>query len=200
MLRRLPIALAACLVCSGTAAADPTSRDPAKAPAGNYELDNRHVSLIVRIPHMGGFSRYTMRFTKISGNFTYDPANWQATKVTIDVDPKSIETTEVSFNKTVAGYFDPEKYPSITFASTSLESDQEGHGKLTGDLSLHGVTKPVTLDVTFNGAGPGLLGAGTRMGFSGTGAINRKDFNVTGGKPWAGDDVDLQFEVEFVKK
>ena len=58
----------------------------------------------------------------------------------------------------------------------------------------------MTLDVTFNGAGPGLLGAGTRMGFSGTGQINRKDFNVSGGKPWAGDDVDLQFDVEFVKK
>ena len=200
MLRHLPIALAACLVFSGAAVADPTSRDPAKVPAGNYELDNRHASLIVRTSHMNGFSRYTMRFTGIAGNFTYDPANWQATKVTINVDPKSIETTELSFNKTVAGYFEPEKYPAITFTSTSLTSDQEGHGQLTGDLTLHGVTKPVTLDVTFNGVGPGLLGAGTRMGFAGAGVIKRSDFKVTGGKPWAGDDVDLMFEVEFVKK
>jgi polyisoprenoid-binding protein YceI len=201
MVRSLVFAVAACAVlCAGAAAADPTSTDPAKAPAGQYELDNRHASLIVRVPHMGGFSRYTMRFTRISGGFTYDPANWQQTKVTINVDPKSIQTTEASFDKTVAGYFEPDKYPSITFASTSLTSDREGHGQLVGDLSLNGVTKPVTLDVTFNGSGPGLLGAGTRMGFSGTGAIKRLDFNVTGGKPWAGNDVELQFEVEFVKK
>jgi polyisoprenoid-binding protein YceI len=200
MMRRLPIALAVGVICTGAAAADPTSRDPVKAPAGAYELDHRHASLIVRISHMGGFSHYTMRFTGLSGSFTYDPASWQATKVTINVDPKSIETTESSFDKTVAGYFEPDKYPTITFVSTGLTSDREGHGELTGDLTLHGVTKPVTLDVTFNGSGPGLLGAGTRMGFSGTGSIDRSDFKVTGGRPWAGDEVDLHFEVEFVKK
>ena len=200
MLRRLFIVLVISLLGTGAAAADPTSRDPIKVPAGSYELDKRHASLIVRTSHMGGFSHYTMRFTGLSGSFTYDPENWQATKVMITVDPKSIETTENSFNKTVAGYFEPDKYPTITFNSTSLTSDAEGHGQLTGDLTLHGVTKPVTLDVTFNGVGPGLLGAGTRMGFSGTGSIKRSEYNVTGGRPWAGDEVDLQFEVEFVKK
>ena len=76
----------------------------------------------------------------------------------------------------------------------------EGQGQLTGDLTFHGVTKPVTLDVVFNGAGPGILGVGTRMGFSGTGRIKRSDFKVTGGRPFAGDDVDLIFDVEFVRK
>lgn len=200
MFRSVSIAIAITLSGFVAAAADPTSRDPVKAPAGDYALDPRHASLIVRTSHMGGFSHYTMRFTGLGGSFSYDPANWQATKVTITVDPKSIETTETAFNKTVAGYFEPDKYPVIQFTSTSLTSDQEGHGALTGDLNFHGVTKPVTLDVTFNGFGPGLLGAGTRMGFSGTGKINRKDFNVTGGKPWAGDEVELIFEAEFVKK
>jgi polyisoprenoid-binding protein YceI len=195
---RLPIAFIAALVAS-SAAADAVSRDPVKAPAGNYVLDGRHAALIVRVVHMG-FSHYTMKFTGVSGSFAYDPANWQTTKVTITVDPKSIDTTENSFNKTVAGYFEPDKYPQITFTSTELTQTAEGQGKLTGDLNFHGVTKPVTLDVTFNGVGPGLLGAGTRMGFTGTGQINRKDFGVTGGKPWAGDLVDLQFDVEFVKK
>lgn len=200
MLRSVFFALAISLTCTGAAGADPTSRDPAKAPAGSYVLDKRHASLIVKVPHLGGFSRYTMRFNVLDGSFAYDPANWQATKVTITVDPKSIDTEDSVFNHTVAGYFEPDKYPVIQFDSTALSSDAEGHGQLTGDLTLHGVTKPVTLDVEFNGVGPGLLGAGTRMGFSGTGKIKRSEFGVTGGRPWAGDMVDLIFEVEFVKK
>lgn len=141
-----------------------------------------------------------MRFRALSGAFDYDPAHWQATKVTISIDPKSIDTEDNVFNRTVAGYFEPEKYPVISFASTALTTDGDGEGHLNGDLTLHGVTKPVVLDVAFNGVGPGLLGAGTRMGFSGTGKIKRSEFGVTGGRPFAGDTVDLEFEVEFVKK
>lgn len=200
MIRRMLLALALVLCATNAAPADPTTRDPAKAPAGMYELDRRHASLVVKVPHLGGFSRYTMRFNGLSGSFAYDPESWQATKVVIKVDPKSIDTEEGSFNRTVAGYFEPDKYPVILFNSTSLTSTGEGQGKLTGDLTFHGVTKPVTLDVTFNGVGPGLLGAGTRMGFSGTGRIKRSEFGVTGGRPFAGDEVDLVFEVEFVKK
>jgi polyisoprenoid-binding protein YceI len=200
MQRHVTIAILVCLAATGAAAADPQTKDPAKAPPGEYAMDPRHASLIVKIPHMGGFSRYTMRFNKLEGAFSYDPANWQTTKVLIKVDPKSIDTEDNIFNKTVAGYFEPEKYPTIQFASTGLVSDTEGHGQLTGDLTLHGVTKPVTLDVDFNGVGPGLLGAGTRMGFSGTGKIKRSDFGVTAARPFAGDTVDLSFEVEFVRK
>ena len=204
MLRRtlmaLAIGLALTPLASGAAAADPTTRDPAKAPVGTYVLDPRHASLVIKVPHLGGFSRYTMRFNKLSGSFSYDPANWQATRVEITVDPRSIDTADNIFNRTVAGYFEPEKYPAIIFRSTALVSDAEGRGQLTGDLTLHGVTRPVTLDVEFNGVGPGLLGMGTRMGFSGTGKIKRSEFGVTAARPFAGDTVELIFEVEFVKK
>ncbi|WP_296459402.1 YceI family protein [Phenylobacterium sp.] len=76
----------------------------------------------------------------------------------------------------------------------------DGKGRLTGDLNFHGVTRPVTLDVAFNGYGPGFPVSGPRMGFSGAGRFKRSDFGVNGGRPFAGDDVDLIFEVEFVKK
>ena len=200
MLRRLLMVMLAALAASGAAAADPTTRDPAKVPAGAYALDPRHASLIVKIPHLGGFSRYTMRFNKLQGSFTYDPAAWQTTKVVITVDPKSIDTEDGLFNKTVSNYFEPDKYPVIKFDSTALVSSSEGRGQLTGDLTFHGVTKPVTLDVEFNGVGPSILGVGTRMGFSGTGKIKRSEFGVNSGRPFAGDLVDLIFEVEFVKK
>jgi polyisoprenoid-binding protein YceI len=198
MFRSLPLAFVVSLMTFSLAAADAQSRDPAKVPAGTYELDKRHASLVVRVRHMG-FSNYTMRFNSLTGGFTYDPADWQNAKVNITVDPKSIDTEEDSFSKTVAGYFEPDKYPTIQFTATSLTQTAEGQGKLAGDLTLHGVTKPVTLDVTFNGVGPGLTG-GTRVGFSGTGAVNRRDFGVNGGRPFAGDMVDLSFEVEFYKK
>jgi polyisoprenoid-binding protein YceI len=200
MIRPLALALLFLIGATQAAAADPTSRDPAKAPAGSYALDPRHASLVVKVPHLGGFSRYTMRFNKLEGSFSYDPANWQATKVAITVDPKSIDTEDNGFNRTVSGYFEPDKYPVIQFTSTGVNVTAEGRGQVTGDLTFHGVTKPVTLDVEFNGVGPGLLGAGTRMGFSGTGKIKRSEFGVTGGRPFAGDNVDLIFEVEFVKK
>ncbi|MBL8554544.1 MAG: polyisoprenoid-binding protein [Phenylobacterium sp.] len=200
MLRPVVLAMSLVLLASGAAAADPTQRDPAKVPAGTYALDPRHASLVIKVPHMGGFSRYTMRFNRLSGDFTFDPADWQATKVSIAVDPKSIDTGDGIFSRTVAGYFEPDKYPVIQFTSTALGNVADGKGQLTGDLAFHGVTRPVTLDVAFNGYGPGFPVSGPRMGFSGTGRFKRSDFGVNGGRPFAGDEVDLIFEVEFVKK
>jgi polyisoprenoid-binding protein YceI len=199
-LRRLRAILAAALVgcMAGPALANATNQDPAKVPAGAYELDKAHASLVMKIRHMG-FSGYTMRFNGLSGGFTYDPATWPATRVTISIDPRSIDTENAIFNKQVAGYFEPDKYPAILFNGSGV-TGEDGKGTLSGDLTFHGVTKPVTLDVVFNGSGPGLLGAGTRMGFSGTGHIKRSDFGVNNMRQFAGDDVDLSFEVEFVKK
>jgi polyisoprenoid-binding protein YceI len=200
MLRTFLTAAALSLAVAAPALAVPTSQDPAKAPAGEYALDPRHAGLVVKIAHLGGFSRYTMRFNALSGGFTYDPANWQATKVTISIDPKSIDSEIPSFNKEIAGFFEPDKYPAILFVSTAVNAGPDGRGTVTGDLTFHGVTRPVTLDATFNGSGPGMLGAGTRMGFSGIGRIKRSDFGVTNARQFAGDDIDLSFEIEFVKK
>ncbi len=199
MLRATVVAFVLLLVATPLAA-DPTTRDPARIPAGTYELDNRHAALLVKIPHLGGFARYVMRFNKLSGSFTFDPAAWSATRVVITVDPKSIDSEDNLFNRVIAGYFEPEKYPVIRFTSSRLTMTGEGVGKLEGDLLFHGVTKPVTLDVTFNGVGPGLMGLGTRVGFSGTGQIKRSEFGVTQARPFAGDTVDLVFEIEFAKK
>jgi polyisoprenoid-binding protein YceI len=197
---RMLAAAAAMSLLADAALANPTTTDPAKVPAGTYALDKRHASLIAKIPHLGGFSRYTLRFTGLDGGFTYDPANWQATKVSFSVNPASADTGDPAFNKDIAGFLHADKYPAITFASTAVQGGAEGRGTVTGDLTFHGVTKPVTLNVVFNGVGPGLMGAGTRMGFSGSTRIKRSDYGVTAVSQWAGDDVDLLFEVEFVKK
>jgi len=187
------------LIIPGTLAAVPRSRDPAQVPAGDYVLDKPHASLIARVPHLG-FSRYTMRFDRLDGRFAYDPADWRNPQMTFEVDAASVDTGDEKFDKQIAGYFDAAAHPTITFEARSLEQTGEGTGTLTGDLTLRGVTRPVTLNVVFNGVGPGLMGGGTRLGFSGTGRINRSDFGVNQVAQFVGDEVDLQFELEFYRK
>lgn len=201
MVRTMLAAIALGLALAGQAVADPTSQDPARVPAGDYALDPRHASLLVKVPHMGGFSKFIIRFEKLAGGFTYDPANWGTTEVTITVDPASLRTNVPGFDKTLAGssYLDVAKHPTITFVAARTEGEP-AKGVVHGDLTFLGVTKPVDLDVVFNGVGPGLLGAGTRMGFSGSTRIKRSDFGLTTMSSVAGDDLDLAFEVEFVKK
>lgn len=202
MLRPVAAGFALALILAPAALANPNNTDPAKVPAGAYALDGRHASLFVRVPHMGGFSHFVFRFDKLDGGFTYDPANWGATKVAITIDPASIASNLPDFDKTIAGpdYLNAKKFPAITFTSSKVEAGADGKGTVSGDLTFLGVTKPVVLDVTFNGSGPGLLGAGTRMGFSGTTRIKRSDFGLTTMHEMAGDDLDLVFDVEFVKK
>jgi polyisoprenoid-binding protein YceI len=199
-MRTAVAALAMWAALGGAAFANPSTQDPLKVPAGTYALDKRHASLTVKVVHMG-FSHYTMRFDGLDGGFSYDPANWQTTKVTFTVDPNSVDTNDPSFNRQIAGYFEADKYPTISFVSTNIEG-QEGKGTMTGDLTFHGVTKPVTLDVTFGGAGHGVTPLGTRLGFSGSTRIKRSDFGVTSFvlNQFTDDDVDVIFEVEFEKK
>jgi polyisoprenoid-binding protein YceI len=196
---RIVTLVALVLAAGGDAAASPTSRDPLKAPKGDYVLDKAHASLVARVSHMG-FSHYTVRFDKISGQFAYDPAAWSTTRAVITIDPASVSTGDPSFDRQIASqFFDAAKYPQITFVSSAIDA-HDGVGRIDGDLTFHGVTKPVSLDVAFNGVGPGMLGVGVRLGFSGTAHIKRSDFGVTAVSPLVGDDVDLVIEAEFTRK
>ncbi|MDB5442012.1 MAG: polyisoprenoid-binding protein [Phenylobacterium sp.] len=196
----LALSLVLALGPGGPVLANPTTRDPAKIPPGTYVLDKRHASLTAKVAHLGGFSRYTLRFTGLDGGFTLDGANWRTAQARFSVDPRSVDTGDPSFNKQIAGFLGADEYPTITFVSTSLAGGETGEGQLTGDLTFHGVTRPVVLNVVFNGVGPGLLGAGVRMGFSGSTRIKRSEFHEAHFSQWAGDDIDLLFELEFTRK
>ncbi|MBU1375087.1 MAG: YceI family protein [Alphaproteobacteria bacterium] len=192
--RRLLIALALA-ICPAVCLAAGPGRDPARAPAGLYALDPRRATLALRVPYLGGVSASTVRFARLTGSFAYDPETWRATRVSIIVDPASAASQDGAMGRRVASALEPAKYPAIQFNSTSLESDADGRGQLKGALTLHGVTRPVTLDIVFKGVGPE-----TRLGFSGRGRVKRSEFGVTAARPFVGDMLDLAFEVEFARK
>jgi polyisoprenoid-binding protein YceI len=181
------------------------------APAGSYELDPAHTRVIFRVSHLG-FSMYTGFFKDVSGSLDFAPEAPETMSVSARIGVASVEThypdPAVDFNAIIAG---PEflnatpEAPDITFASTAVKQTGERTADVTGDLTLNGVTQPVTLAVTFNGGYAGHpLDAGARIGFSATGAINRSDFGIAFGIPapgttlGVGDRVEIVIEAEFI--
>lgn len=179
-----------------------------KAPAGTYVNDNTHTNVFWSVNHMG-LSNYVGRFDKIKATLELDSSDVTKSKLTAVIDPTSVNTnypkeeTGRDFNKEIAGekFFDAGKFPEITFVSTKIEVKDEKTGTVTGDLSFHGITKPVTLDVTFNTAlDPHPMAKKPAVGFSATGTIKRSDFGVKYAIGGVSDDVKLTIETEFFRQ
>jgi polyisoprenoid-binding protein YceI len=183
----------------------------ADVPAGAYRLDKTHASLTFRVSHMG-FSNYTARFKRFDAELRLDPANPAASSVTATIDPRSIETDfptpqTVDFNAELQGpqWLDAARFPEITFRSTRVELTGRNTARVTGDFSLHGVTRPVVLDATFNGGyrGHPTYDPNARIGFSARGTIKRSEYGIAygvlqpGSNMGVGDDVEVIIETEF---
>lgn len=153
----------------------------------------------MRVSHMG-LSHYTMRFDKLSGRLDFDPADRAHPQLKVEIDARSVDSGHRSLDGQIAGptFFDAAHYPKITFVARELTESGESRGVLTGDLTFHGVTRPVTLDVLFNGWGDDVIGR-TALGFSATGRIDRAEFGVKAYSGLVGDTVDLFIEAEFLK-
>ncbi len=173
----------------------------ADMPAGAYASDPAHTSVTARLTHMG-FSSYTLRFDKVEAQYRFDPHAPEAAQITVAIDPASIDTGSTSFNAQLAGkdWLDAADFPTIGFASTRVDIGDGVHGVVEGNLTLHGVTRPVTLAVTFNGVGGDLIPLVTRTGFSATATLKRSDFGVSRFEGLVGDEVQLVIEVEFTRK
>jgi polyisoprenoid-binding protein YceI len=208
-MKRIGLILGA-LVLAGTASAQQlpglvgheerelVNRDPAKAQAGKYEIDQSHAAVVGRILH-GNLAYLYFRFNpdKITGTYTYDPKRPEATKVEVAIDASSIDFGLGNFDARVESpeFLDVKKYPKITFVSTQIKRTDMNHGTMTGNLTLHGVTKPITLATTFNGAGP--AGRRVKMGFSATTRLNLADYAIDIGTNNVSGPVLLNIEVEF---
>jgi polyisoprenoid-binding protein YceI len=190
-------------------AADAAIPQPSTAPvpAGAYVLDKSHASLIFRVNHVG-FSRYTGRFTRYDAQLQFDPANPTKSSLKVQIDPKSIDAdgAPAGFMATLAGkeWLDADKYPEMTYRSTKVERVGTNGLRISGDLTLHGVTRPVQLNGTYNGGyASHPFEPRARVGFSATGKLKRSGFGVASGIPapgttmGVGDDVEIIIEAEF---
>ena len=179
----------------------------APVPAGAYTVDKSHASLVFRVSHLG-FSHYTARFTKYDAQLQFDPANPAAATVKVTIDPKSIDADGApdGFMATLAGpqWLDAAKYPAITYRSTRVEKVGATGLRITGELELHGVKKPLTLDATYNGGYAGhQFDPHARVGFSAKGTLQRSEFGIGYGIPapgttfGVGDALEIVIEAEF---
>ena len=171
-------------------------------PRGHYVLDPKHASLIARVEHMG-VSRYTLRFDTLDASFDYDPAHPEATRLIASVDPTSLDVNADYGKQFAEEFLSVSKFSKATFVATSMQRTADGQGTMTGDLTLMGVTKPVTFNVTLVGAGHEVLPipfGREAAGFEATATIKRSDFGSTYLNNLVGDDVTLQIEAEFEKK
>lgn len=213
------------VACAG-ASADPAAEPAARAaraptaapaataapagppvPAGDYRLDAAHSSLLFRVNHLG-FTRYVGRFTKFDAKLAFDPARPARSRLDVHVDADSLDADNAppGFLDTLRGdaWLDTAKHPAITFRSTRVEPRDGGGLRVTGEFTLHGVSRPIVLEARYNGGYAGHpMDPNARIGFSGTAKFRRSEFGIATGIPAAGstlgvgDEVEVLVEAEF---
>jgi polyisoprenoid-binding protein YceI len=179
-----------------------TTSAPLDVPAGAYTTDDAHSSLLFRVVHLG-FSNYTGRFKSFDTQLQFDPANLAASSVEVSVDPNSldVEHPPEGFLAELLGaqFLDAGQFPELTYRSTAVESTGPNTVKITGDLTLHGVTHPVVLNATLNGGYAGHpMDPNARIGFSARGTLKRSDFGISYGIPAPGTTLGVSDEVEVI--
>lgn len=215
--------LAACSETTPAASAPAAPAPEAAAPAadvnveygaaGTYAIDPTHTSVTWRVDHFG-LSQYTGRFKTVDATLQFNPEDPSANSITVTIDPLSVETDYpadykashadspyATWNEDLgrnANWLNGDAFPQITFTSTSVTQETANTGKVTGDLTFLGVTKPVTLDVTYNGKAnfPWAPDA-DKIGFSARTVLKRSDFGNATYAPNIGDEVEVIIETEF---
>lgn len=194
--------LALSLIGGVVTAQTATTRVPAEVQAGTYRLDSGHGKITWEVNHLG-FSTYVGQFINVSAELTLDPANPSASSLTATVPLADVAPNDdgLKAHLQTPDFFDTAQFPTATFVATSIVVDEDDatQADVTGDLTLHGVTKPVTLEVQFNQAGPS-MGNTYKVGFDGEVTIKRSEFGMSFGLPAIGDEVELHIEGEFVKQ
>ncbi len=180
--------------------AKPVTASVAGLPGGKYNLDASHANIGFTINHLG-FSHYKGRFNSFDGTLFLDPANPEKSNVKFTVDVTSIDTNNAELQGKLKSdkFFDTAKFARASFTSTKLTKVSDTQGKLTGDLSIRGVTRPVTFDVTLVGAGANPFSKKQTVGFSAVGTIKRSDFGIKEYVPAVGDEVTLTVDAEFAQ-
>lgn len=186
--------LAASVVLAGMA-------PPANA-ADKFLLDTAHTSVLFGLSHLG-FSKSFGRFNTIEGALSLDAQAPEKSSVVVTIDAASIDTNHEERDDHLRGkdFFDVAQFPTLSYKSTSVKLTGEKTATVTGDLTMHGVTRPVPLEVTLVKTGPHPRDATkTVAGFSARGTLKRSDFGMAYGAPVLGDEVELIIEAETIRQ
>jgi polyisoprenoid-binding protein YceI len=174
---------------------------PCRAQTTTWQVDPAHTNSQFAVKHLG-ISTVKGQFTKTTGQIQIDEKDITKSQLEVTVDTTTLDTRVDARDKDVksANYLDVEKFPTMVFKSKQITAAGDGKLKLTGDLTIHGVTKEVTFDA--DGLSPVLTDPwkNLRRGASATAKVNRHDFGINGGGMAVGDDVLITIDLEFIRK
>jgi polyisoprenoid-binding protein YceI len=203
-MNRILLSTALLFVASGALADTPSvpaNSNPAAVKAGTYTVEASHTRTQFTVAHMG-FTDWYGDFTGTSGSLSIDPKNIAATKLDITIPVSSVSTTNAKLDDELksAAWLGADQFPTIRFVSTKIVRTGTKAATITGNLTLHGVTRPVVLDATFNGAGVNPLSKAYTVGFNARTAIKRSDFGVKAYIPLVGDELTIRISAAFEQK
>ena len=195
---------AAALLTAGYAGLAQAQSSPANVvaadvQAGTYKLETSHARVQFAVSHFG-FSTWWGDFTGATGTLKLDPKNVAASSVEVTIPADSVTTTNAKLDGELKEWFGAAEHPTITFKSTAVTQTSPTTADIVGDLTFHGVTKPVTLKARFGGAGVNPMNKAYTVGFEATGALKRSDFGVANYVPLVGDEVTLTISAPFEKQ
>lgn len=199
-MRMFAAALALALLAVPAIAQVPGQPSVAAVKAGSYVTDPNHSQVAFSVTHFG-FNVYHGLFGGITGSLTLDPRTPAAARVSIDIPIAQVVTTSSKLNEHLqsADFLDAARFPTAHFESTSVVA-RGRTARITGNLTLHGVTKPVVLDARFIGAGTNPMNKAETVGFEATTTIQRSQFGIAKYVPAVTDAVDLRITVAFERK
>lgn len=170
------------------------------APSGEYTSEETHRYITFSYMHLG-LSRPTVRWNSWDATLDWNADDVEASSISVTIDTSSVDSGVAKFDDHLKSgdFFEVEEYPTATFVSTNVEKTGDNTGIITGDLTIKGVTKPVSLDVKYNTSFEDSRSKMYKIGFSCTTKINRSEFDLGAFVPMVGDEVEISIEAEFQK-
>lgn len=200
MIRTFTAALLPLLLTSAAIAAAPVDNNAGAVQAGSYTVEPYHTRVQFAVAHFG-FTDWYGDFANVSGSLTLDPSRIEQSKLDVIIPVASVSTTNAKLDGELKGdqWFGADQYPTIHFVSTKVVRTGPSKAAITGNLTFHGVTRLVTLQASFNGAGANPLTKAYTAGFNATTVIKRSDFGVKTYLPLIGDETNLRISAAFEK-
>ena len=185
---------------SAQGAVGPADEKPAEEQAGSNKMEHNHTQVLFSVSHMG-FTEYSGRFSGADGSLQINPNHLAATRLDVSVPVSSVSTTSQKLDGELksAQWLDAGQFADMRFRSTRVTPTGAGHARSEGELTLHGVTRPMVLHARFIGAGVDPLSKAYTVGFEGTGELSRSAYGVKTYVPLIGDEVHLTIAGAFTK-